>query len=103
MAASQGNENIRYEPEDRPPIPIAAGVGFQAAALTLPSIALTVVIVARVADQTDSYMQWAVFGALLVSGITTVLQARPRLADRRRPRAYDGHLGSLHRSVRRRP
>ena len=75
LAATPVNENIRYEPEDRLPIPVAVGVGFQAAAITLPAIALTVVIVARVADQSESYIQWGVFAALLISGITTVLQA----------------------------
>ena len=75
MAASQVNENIRYEPDDRPPLPVSAGVGLQAAAITLPGIALTVVIVARIADQPESYIQWGVFAALLISGITTVLQA----------------------------
>ena len=38
-------------------------------------MAITVVIVARIADQPDGYISWAVFGALLVSGITTILQA----------------------------
>ncbi len=46
-----------------------------ASVATLPGIALTVVIVARIADQPESYIQWGVFAALLISGITTVLQA----------------------------
>ena len=58
MAATPVNEKIRYEPEDRPPVPVAVGVGFQAAAITLPSIALTLVIVARVAGQSEGYIQW---------------------------------------------
>ena len=33
------------------------------------------VIVVRIAGQSDGYLAWAVFAALLVSGITTVLQA----------------------------
>ena len=38
-------------------------------------VVLTVVIAARIAEQPDSYISWGVFAALLVSGITTVLQA----------------------------
>ena len=38
-------------------------------------VVLTVVIVARIAEQPDSYITWGVFAALVVSGVTTVLQA----------------------------
>ena len=38
-------------------------------------IVFTVVIAARVADQPSGYISWIVFAALLISGITTVLQA----------------------------
>ena len=38
-------------------------------------VVLTVVIVARIAEQPESYLSWAVFAALLISGFTTVLQA----------------------------
>ena len=75
LATTPINENVRYEPEDNPPLPISAGIGLQAAAITLPGIALTVVIVARIADQPESYIQWGVFAALLISGIATILQA----------------------------
>ena len=75
MATTRVNESVRYEPEENPPTPVAIGVGFQAAALTLAPVAITVVIVARIAGQPDGYISWAVFGALLVSGITTILQA----------------------------
>ena len=75
MAVTRANENVRYEPDDNLPTPVAIGVGFQAAALTLAPVAITVVIVARIADQPDGYITWAVFGALLVSGISTILQA----------------------------
>ena len=38
-------------------------------------IVLTVVIVFRIADQPSDYLSWGVFAALIISGITTVLQA----------------------------
>ncbi len=43
--------------------------------LIVAPVVLTVVIVGRSAMQPESYITWAVFGALLVSGLTTVLQA----------------------------
>ena len=41
----------------------------------LAPVVLTVVIVARIAGQSEGYMSWAVFAALLVSGATTIVQA----------------------------
>ncbi len=69
------NENVRYEPEENPPPLIALGAGLQAALVILAPVALTVVIVVRIAEESDSYLAWGVFAALLVSGATTVLQA----------------------------
>ena len=43
--------------------------------LIVAPIVLTVVIVFRIADQPSDYLSWGVFGALIISGITTVLQA----------------------------
>ena len=74
-SAVSENENVRYEPNEKPPFPIALGAGVQAAVLIVAPVVLTVVIVARIADQPDSYITWGVFAALLVSGITTTLQA----------------------------
>ena len=74
MAASQVNENVRYEPEEQPPPLMAAGAGLQAAMVIVSGVVLTVVIVARIADQPDSYLSWGVFAALLISGLATLLQ-----------------------------
>ena len=75
MADAVANENIRFEPEDKPPIPVAIGVGLQAALVTLAPIVITVVIVGRIAQQPEDYITWGVFAALLISGVTTMLQA----------------------------
>ena len=69
------NESVRYEPHENPPPLIALGAGLQAALVILAPVALTVVIVVRIAEESDSYLAWGVFAALLVSGVTTVLQA----------------------------
>ena len=69
------NENIRYEPDEIPPPLVAIGAGFQGAMVIVGGVVLTVVIVARIADQPASYLSWAVFAALLICGATTILQA----------------------------
>ncbi len=75
MATEYANENVRYEPDEKPPHPVAIGSGFQAAMVIAAPVVLTVVIVARIAGQAESYISWAVFAALLISGATTILQA----------------------------
>ena len=74
MAASPVNENIRYEPDEHPPALLTVGAGFQAALLIIGGIVLGVVIVFRIAEQPENYIAWGVFAALLISGVTTILQ-----------------------------
>ena len=69
------NETIRYEPDERPPHSVAAAVGFQAAVVVLAPVVLSAVIIGRAAGQPDSYLNWIAFAALVVSGVSTVLQA----------------------------
>ncbi len=75
MAGESQDQDIRYEPDENPPPLVAIGAGFQAAALTIAPVVLTVVIVARIAQQSEGYISWAVFAVLLISGLTTALQA----------------------------
>ena len=75
MAAAHANENIRYEPDEHPSSLLTVGAGFQAAMIILAPVILTVVIVTRIAEQAESYLSWAVFAALVICGITTILQA----------------------------
>ena len=69
------NEHIRYEPDEHPPALLTLGAGFQAALLIISGIVLGVVIVFRIAEQPANYIAWGVFAALLISGITTILQS----------------------------
>ena len=69
------NETIRYEPDERPPHSVAAAVGFQAAVVVLAPVVLSAVIIGRAASQPDSYLNWIAFAVLVVSGVSTVLQA----------------------------
>ena len=75
MANTTVNDNVRYEPNENPPLLMAAGAAFQATVLMVTPVVLTVVIVMRIADQPQSLIVWGAFGALLVSGLTTILQA----------------------------
>ena len=72
---AQNNENIRYEPDERSPHLISAGLGLQSAAIVLTPIIVFVAVIGRAANQPESYVIWAVFAALMVSGVVTVLQA----------------------------
>ena len=67
--------DIRYEPNERPPHTLAFGLGFQAALLCLGGVVLTPAIVIRAAGQSETYLSWTIFMAVIVSGISTILQA----------------------------
>ena len=69
------SSTVRYEPHEQPPRLLAFGLGFQQAALCIAGVVLTPVIVIRIAGEGEPYLTWAVFAALLVCGITTVIQA----------------------------
>ena len=66
---------IRYQPDETPPKALAFGLGLQLAVLAIAGIVLTPVIVIRAAGGDEAYLSWAVFAAVAVSGVTTVLQA----------------------------
>ena len=66
---------VRYEPNERPPLALAGGLGLQLAVLCIAGIAITPAIVVRAAGGPEAYLTWAVFAAVLVSGLSTVLQA----------------------------
>ena len=66
---------VRYEPHEKPPQALAFGLGLQQAAVCVAGIVLTPIVVIRAADGGEPYMSWAVFSALVVSGIATALQA----------------------------
>ena len=74
-AAPGDGRDVRYEPNERPPGTLAFGMGAQQAVLCIAGVVLTPVIVIRAAGEGDPYLTWAVFAALLVSGLTTIMQA----------------------------
>lgn len=75
MASIQADQSIRYEPDEPCPPLVAIGVGFQGVLLVLAPIVLIVAVSALAAGQDGRHLTWAVFAALIVSGIVTVVQA----------------------------
>ncbi len=75
MAATRVDQDIRYEADESPPLGVAIGVGLQGVLLILAPVVVNVAVVFRAADQTESYLSWAVSAALVVCGFTTILQA----------------------------
>lgn len=75
MAAKAPGAGVRYEADERTPTPLAATMGLQYATLCVAGIVLTPAIIVRAAGGSDEYLAWAVFAAIFVSGIATILQA----------------------------
>ena len=77
MAASgaEVRSDLRYEPDEKPPGALALGLAVQYAMVAVPSIVLSPTILITMAGGSDDYLSWAVFAALVISGITTAIQA----------------------------
>ena len=67
--------SVRYEPDDKPPKLLAFGLGLQLSILCVSGVVLTPAIVVRAAGGSETYLTWAVFAAVAVCGVTTVVQA----------------------------
>jgi NCS2 family nucleobase:cation symporter-2/xanthine permease XanP len=63
--------------DESPPHLLAVGLGAQVVVLILAGIVLAPMVVLRAAGAEARSVAWAVFAALLVSGLTTMVQARP--------------------------
>ncbi|MCY4502690.1 MAG: xanthine/uracil/vitamin C permease, partial [Alphaproteobacteria bacterium] len=75
MEPSEAGRHVRYAADEKPPAPLAFGLGLQLAMLTIAGIVLTPSIVIRAGGGSDSYLSWAAFAAVAVCGVTTVVQA----------------------------
>jgi xanthine permease XanP len=65
---------VRYEPQESPPHPLAAGLGLQMVVLIVTGVMVTPLVVARAAGLDAAQSAWLVFGALIASGVATWLQ-----------------------------
>ena len=75
MSSSQEDNEIRYEPDENCPILVSAAAGFQGVLLVLTPIITAVTTAALIGGQSEQYLVWAAFAALVICGVTTVLQA----------------------------
>ena len=66
---------VRFQPDENPPKALAFGLGLQLAILNIAGIVLTPAIVIRAANGSEAFLSWAVFAAVMISGVTTVIQA----------------------------
>jgi xanthine permease XanP len=66
--------HVRYEPHEKPPHRLAAGLGAQVVALIVTGILITPLTVARAAGLSAAETSWVVFAALLAAGLSTWLQ-----------------------------
>ena len=74
-AEGSSGAGILFEPDERPPAPLALGLGLQFALLSLSGMMLIPMIVFRAVDASDALLSWAVFASLLICGAVTALQA----------------------------
>ena len=76
LPASRSGPEVRFEPDEKPGLPVTVGLALQYCLLTVGPIVLTVAIVVRAAGESELFLSWAACAALLVSGIATMVQAR---------------------------
>lgn len=77
MTARQGQgDKLRYAADEVPPRPFSLIVGLQTAILVTVPVVVVTTILARVADQSDAYLQWAIFASMVIGGLITIVQAR---------------------------
>ena len=71
---AQVNENILYQPDERPSHPASLVHGFQSVMIRMAAMAATTSIIAVAGGQSDGYLSWIFFSALVVCGIGSMLQ-----------------------------
>lgn len=71
---SETAHHVRYEPDEKAPHLLAAGMGAQTVILVLTGIMITPLVIARGAGLSEPDTSWLVFGALLAAGVSTWLQ-----------------------------
>ena len=67
--------DVRYEPDESPPNLLSLGLGLQYAMIAVPSVVLGPTVMIQLAGGSDAYLSWAVCAALVISGVTTAVQA----------------------------
>ena len=68
------NEDILYQPDERPSHPVSLLHGFQNVMGSIGAMAATVSIVALAGGQSEGYLAWIFFSSLVVCGLGRILQ-----------------------------
>ena len=71
---SQGRREIRYEPDEQCPAPLAIGSAFQIFIPNTIGLVVLVALAVRASGESEGYLSWATFAALVVTGASMVLQ-----------------------------
>ena len=70
-----GQTDIRYQPDENPPISLVISLGLQLAGLNIAAVMLIPTVIVRAAGESEAYLSWAVLTTVMICGITTILQA----------------------------
>ena len=76
-SSSTKRQHLRYQADETPGWAVSFGLAFQYILLNIAGIVITVAIVVRAGGGSEAYLSWAAFAALIVCGISTLIQARP--------------------------
>jgi len=68
------NLNVLYEPDEKPGWPLSTVLGLQTTVIMIAGVVVTPAVVVRAGGQGADYLGWAIFSALAISGLTTILQ-----------------------------
>ena len=66
---------ILYEPDNRPPVSVSLGLGLQLMIVALSMTILLSMVVFRAGGVSEAYLIWAVFAAIVVTGLATIMQS----------------------------
>ena len=75
MSSPSVNRSVRYEADESCPTWVSLGVGLQGVVFALAPLVVVVAVTARAGGQSESYLSWAVFAALVIAGLLTALQS----------------------------
>ncbi|MCZ0935955.1 MAG: hypothetical protein OXJ54_12315 [Gemmatimonadetes bacterium] len=67
---------LRFAADERPPRAMSLVLGAQTAILVCVPVVVVTTIVARVANQSDEYLYWAIFASMVIGGLLTIVQAK---------------------------
>ena len=69
------NEHIRYEPDERAPLPLTLNTAFQGSVLIVANVIANVILFTAAINDDGDYTSWAIAGALAIAGVVAVLHA----------------------------